>query len=86
MAAFIDTIKAILTRAMFSLHGVIAIYKVVDEKGDPWYWYLGTTILILAFEGIYTLAIKETQDWKWYLKICYYICILMIKFVTTFYI
>ena len=66
MAAFIDTIKAIVTRAIFSLHGVVAIWRVVTEKEDPWFWYLGTTIIILAFEGIFTLAIKQTQDWKWY--------------------
>ena len=67
MAALIDTIKAIATRAIFSLHGIIAIWRVVTEKEDPFYWYLGTTILILAFEGIFTLMIKTTQDWKWYL-------------------
>lgn len=64
MSAFIDTIKAITTRAIFSLHGIVAIWRVVTEKDDPWYWYLGTTIVVLVFEGIFTLMIKETQDWK----------------------
>ena len=73
MAAFIDTIKAIVTRAIFSLHGVVAIWRVVQEKEDPWFWYLGTTIIILAFEGIFTLAIKQTQDWKWYLLLKTYL-------------
>ena len=71
MAAFIDTIKAIITRAIFSLHGVIAIWRVVQEKNDPWYWYLGSMIIVLAFEGIFTLAIKTTQDWKVYVLIYY---------------
>ena len=65
MASFIDTIKAILTRFIFSAHGIIAIYRVVTIKSDPWFWYLSVTILILIFEGIFTLAIKKTQEWKW---------------------
>jgi hypothetical protein len=67
MAAFIDTIKAIVTRAIFSVHGVVATWRVVRGKEDPFYWYLGTTIIVLAFEGIFTLAINETQEWEWYL-------------------
>ena len=66
MAAFIDTIKAIVVRVLFSLHGLLAIYKIVKDTNDDWFWYLGTTIIILAFEGIFTLMIKKTQDWKWY--------------------
>ena len=65
MATFIDTIKAIITRLIFSIHGLVAIYRVVTIKNDPWYWYLATTILLLVFEGIFTLTIKETQEWKW---------------------
>ena len=65
MCQFVVLIKALGTRFLFSLHGLIAIWRVVTEKNDPWYWYLATTILILVFEGIYTLLIKETQDWKW---------------------
>ena len=66
MASFIDTIKAIITRLIFSLHGAIAIYRVVTIKNDPWFWYLSTTIVILIFEGVFTLAIKKTQEWKWF--------------------
>ena len=66
MAAFIETIKAVVTRVVFSLHGLLAIWKVVNDTNDPWFWYLASTILVLAFEGIFTLLIKETQDWKWY--------------------
>lgn len=65
MCAFIDTIKAIITRLIFATHGVVAIYRVVTIKNDLWFWYLSTTILILFFEGVFTLAIKKTQEWKW---------------------
>eukprot|EP00093_Oithona_nana_P006305 06305.XXX_58063_56884_1 [CDS] Oithona nana genome sequencing. len=63
---FIDTIKAIITRLIFSAHGLVAIYRVVTIKNDPWFWYLSVTIIILIFEGIFTLAIKKTQEWKWF--------------------
>jgi len=32
----------------------------------PRFWYLAITILFLVFEGIFTLTIKETQEWKWF--------------------
>ena len=35
-------------------------------KGDQYYWYLGLTILCLGFEGIFTLAIKESQEWRFF--------------------
>ena len=66
MANFIDTVKAIITRLIFSAHGIVAIYRVVSLKDDPWFWYLAVTILLLAFEGIFTLTIKKTQEWKWF--------------------
>eukprot|EP00095_Tigriopus_kingsejongensis_P008487 maker-scaffold18_size714446-snap-gene-5.17 protein:Tk08487 transcript:maker-scaffold18_size714446-snap-gene-5.17-mRNA-1 annotation:"hypothetical protein DAPPUDRAFT_55716" len=66
MANFIDTIKAILTRLIFAAHGLVAIYKAYSLKDDPWYWYLAITILLLCFEGVFTLTIKETQEWKWF--------------------
>ena len=65
MATFMDTVKAIITRLMFALHGFAAIFKVVTLKDDPWFWYLAVTLLLLCFEGIFTLTIKETQEWKW---------------------
>ena len=35
-------------------------------KEDPYYWSLALTILCLAFEGVFTLAIKEKQEWKFF--------------------
>ena len=40
--------------------------QVVSIKEDLYYWYLAVTILLLCFEGIFTLTIKETQEWKWF--------------------
>ncbi|XP_063836009.1 transmembrane protein 26 [Ostrinia nubilalis] len=60
------TIKAVITRLVFACHGIIAIWQVTVFKKDIEYWYLATPILLLIFEGIFTLTIKENQEWKWF--------------------
>ena len=45
---------------------LISPTRVVNMKGDQYYWYLGLTILCLGFEGIFTLAIKESQEWRFF--------------------
>ena len=35
-------------------------------KGNPYYWYLSISVLLLGFEGVFTLAIKEDQEWKYF--------------------
>lgn len=66
MAKLIATIKAIITRLMFGAHGFIAIWQVTMYKKNPFYWYLSVPMLLLFFEGIFTLTIKKNQEWKWY--------------------
>jgi hypothetical protein len=65
MAKFIATIKAIITRIIFSAHGAIAIWQVTQYKKNPIYWSLSAPIALLALEGIFTLAIKKNQEWRW---------------------
>ncbi|CAB0042753.1 unnamed protein product [Trichogramma brassicae] len=66
MAKFIATIKAIITRIVFASHGFIAIWQVTNFKRNPVYWYLCCPIVLLFFEGIFTLTIKSNQEWKWF--------------------
>ncbi|EZA62467.1 hypothetical protein X777_10097 [Ooceraea biroi] len=66
MAKFLATIKAIITRLVFASHGFIAIWQVTTFKKNPFFWYLSCPILLLFFEGIFTLTIKENQEWKWF--------------------
>ena len=40
---------------MFEDH---ALNTCFSFQGDPYYWYLAITILLLAFETVFTLAIK----------------------------
>ncbi|KAK4879515.1 hypothetical protein RN001_007661 [Aquatica leii] len=66
MATFIDSIKAVITRLVFSAHSLLAIWQVTIFKKNVFYWYLCSPILLLFFEGIFTLTIKENQEWKWF--------------------
>ncbi|XP_006559519.2 transmembrane protein 26 [Apis mellifera] len=66
MAKFLATIKAIITRLVFASHGFIAIWQVITFKKNSLFWYLSCPILLLFFEGIFTLTIKENQEWKWF--------------------
>ncbi|KAK0074774.1 hypothetical protein PV325_001678, partial [Microctonus aethiopoides] len=66
MAKFVATIKAIITRLVFASHGFIAIWQVATFKKNPLYWYLSGPIILLFFEGIFTVTIKANQEWKWF--------------------
>ncbi|XP_055608489.1 transmembrane protein 26 [Uranotaenia lowii] len=66
MAKLLATIKAVITRIIFSAHGFIAIWQVTQNKKDPIYWCLCVPIGVLCFEGIFTLAIKKNQEWRWF--------------------
>jgi Transmembrane protein 26 len=68
MVKFIATLKAILTRIIFGAHGAIAIFQVTQYKKNPIYWCLSAPIGVLVLEGIFTLAIKKNQEWRWYEK------------------
>ena len=65
MVKLVATCKAILTRIVFGAHGFIAIWQVTNFKKNPSYWYLSAPILMLVFEGVFTLTIKDSQEWKW---------------------
>ncbi|XP_055852850.1 transmembrane protein 26 [Episyrphus balteatus] len=66
MAKIISTIKAILTRLIFSAHSLIAIWQVTENKGHIIYWSLCGPLALLLLEGIFTLAIKKNQEWRWF--------------------
>ncbi|KAH1001628.1 hypothetical protein HUJ04_005619 [Dendroctonus ponderosae] len=66
MARFVATIKAIFTRVVFAAHGFLGIWQVTIFKKNSFYWYLSSPILLLFFEGIFTLTIKKNQEWKWF--------------------
>ena len=53
-------------RRLENLSVTLDVPRVVNMKDDPYYWYLALTVLCLGFEGVFTLAIKETQEWKFF--------------------
>ncbi|KAH8384058.1 hypothetical protein KR009_011978 [Drosophila setifemur] len=66
MAKIISTIKAVLTRIIFSAHSLIAVWHVTNLKHEKIYWTLCAPLLLLLFEGIFTIMIKKTQEWRWF--------------------
>lgn len=66
MAKLIATIKAVITRLLFAAHGFVAIWQVARNKENPIWWYLCAPIGLLCLEGLFTLAIKKNQEWRWY--------------------
>lgn len=65
MAKLMATFKALITRLIFSAHGVIAIWQVTQSKKNVQFWYLSSPIALLFVEGIFTIAIKKNQEWRW---------------------
>ncbi|CAB3367770.1 Hypothetical predicted protein [Cloeon dipterum] len=66
MAKVVASIKAIVTRVVFGSHGLLAIWQVTILKKELYFWYLSAPVLLLFFEGIFTLTIKRSQEWKWF--------------------
>uniref|UniRef100_A0A6E8VF02 Transmembrane protein 26 n=1 Tax=Anopheles coluzzii TaxID=1518534 RepID=A0A6E8VF02_ANOCL len=66
MAKLLATFKATVTRILFAAHGFIAIWQVTQNKKEPIYWCLCAPIGVLFIEGIFTLAIKKNQEWRWF--------------------
>lgn len=65
IARIISTIKATLTRLIFGAHSAIAIWQVVYTTDEIIYWSLGAPLLLLLTEGIFTIFVKKTQEWRW---------------------
>ncbi|KAL9893965.1 transmembrane protein 26 [Glossina fuscipes fuscipes] len=66
LARIISTIKATLTRLIFGAHSAIAIWQVVYTTDEIIYWSLGAPLLLLLTEGIFTIFVKKTQEWRWF--------------------
>ncbi|XP_070530686.1 transmembrane protein 26-like [Cardiocondyla obscurior] len=61
------TIKTILTRLIFALHASYFIWRVIAIKNNYLYfWYLCSPILLLFFEGYFTLTKTKNHHLKWF--------------------
>ncbi|XP_017472200.1 PREDICTED: transmembrane protein 26 [Rhagoletis zephyria] len=66
MAKILSTFKAILTRMFFGAHSILAIWQVTVNTRNYIYWSLCAPLVLLLLEGIFTLMIKKTQEWRWF--------------------
>ena len=56
---------ALLTRLLFAGHSFIAVWRLTDQTDDTRYWALTFLLLLLLFEGIYTVIKRKGREWRW---------------------
>lgn len=64
--AFFEHCKAITTRAIFAIHGLIAIWRTADVKQTAFWWILAIPIFGLLMESLFTIIYRKGLEWKWY--------------------
>uniref|UniRef100_A0A3Q2D6Q0 Transmembrane protein 26a n=1 Tax=Cyprinodon variegatus TaxID=28743 RepID=A0A3Q2D6Q0_CYPVA len=64
--AFVNSLSAIITRVLFILVALVAVWRVTFVKEDPFYWLLTLLFVPLVAEMIITLKWREGQDYKWF--------------------
>ncbi|XP_055340152.1 transmembrane protein 26-like [Paramacrobiotus metropolitanus] len=58
--------KAILARAIFAVHGFVAIWRVTVIKKNNKYYYLCGTLGCLFLETILSVCIRQGEELKWF--------------------
>lgn len=58
-------LSAVVTRALFILVSLVAVWRVTWVKGNPTYWLLTLLFLPLVAEMIITLMKRKGLDYKW---------------------
>ncbi|XP_018602193.1 transmembrane protein 26 [Scleropages formosus] len=61
-----DILLAVLSRALFAAHGVVSVWRVVVDVGQPIYWLLLAGIALLAVEMPVTLRCTRNAEWRWF--------------------
>uniref|UniRef100_A0A3B5KYN6 Uncharacterized protein n=1 Tax=Xiphophorus couchianus TaxID=32473 RepID=A0A3B5KYN6_9TELE len=59
-------LSAIITRALFILLSLVAVWRVIWVKKHPYYWLLTLLFLPLVVEMIITLRKRKGLDYKWF--------------------
>ncbi|KAM4703195.1 transmembrane protein 26-like [Rhinophrynus dorsalis] len=68
-------VLAIISRLVFTAHGVLLVYRVVEVKKDNNYWMLLIGLLLLSLEMAVTLTVTEKGEWKWFSPMVFlYLC------------
>ncbi|XP_041378196.1 transmembrane protein 26-like [Gigantopelta aegis] len=58
--------RAITARLLFSIHGIITIWRLYLVTKDTRYWYLACVLGFLLIEMTVTLGKKGGKEWKWF--------------------
>lgn len=65
LGAIVGLLKAILSRILFVVHGLICIWRLFVVKQEPLYWCLVLTLLLIILEMVVTLRINGRAEWGW---------------------
>ncbi|XP_038045846.1 transmembrane protein 26-like [Patiria miniata] len=60
------SLKAVLARCLFAIHGIITIWRVTEVNSDTVYYLLIIPVLLLPLEMIVTLKFADNGEWKWF--------------------
>ncbi|KAI4878739.1 hypothetical protein NFI96_032733 [Prochilodus magdalenae] len=63
---FVKFVCAVVTRALFLLLSLIAVWRVTWVKNDQWYWLLTILYVPLLLETIVTLKRRQGHEYKWF--------------------
>lgn len=58
-------LKALVTRLLFVLHSLVAVWRVTWVKKERRYWLLALLNLLLVLETVLTLKFKRGRGYKW---------------------
>ncbi|MEE6483861.1 hypothetical protein FKM82_013676 [Ascaphus truei] len=68
-------LSAIISRIIFTAHGVLLVWRVVDVKKDQHYWLLLIGLTLLYVEMTVTLTHTRKGEWKWFSPMVFlYLC------------
>ncbi|CAG5119291.1 unnamed protein product [Candidula unifasciata] len=63
---YMSLFRAVAVRLLFTLHGVISIWRLTIATRESRYWYLGLVLCLLLVEMTVTLGKKSGKEWKWF--------------------
>lgn len=61
-----SVMSALITRAVFSMHCLIAFWRImVTSGGNELYWLLLSGLVGLLIETLVTLVLRKGAEYKW---------------------
>ncbi|XP_075462734.1 transmembrane protein 26-like [Ascaphus truei] len=68
-------LSAVISRIIFTAHGVLLVWRVVDVKKDQHYWLLLIGLALVYVEMTVTLTHTRKGEWKWFSPMVFlYLC------------